>query len=103
LSETQSATKRAFLLYWAGVFVIAFSAASILMTIAGLMIDLLQPGCWYPIISPMIGVSQPSPDATMPYYCTAPIAAVIRFVFRLFAELIFVGVGAYMMLNGRKY
>ena len=102
MSDIPSIAKRYFLLYWAGMFVVAFSIASILMTIAGLLIDLLQPGCWYPVISPLAGISEPSPGVEMPHYCAAPVAAVIKFVFRLFAELVFVGVGGYMMLNGRK-
>ena len=44
--------------------------------------------------------SYPSP---YPYYCSGNLTAyVIQFVFSLLASLIFVGVGVYMMINGKK-
>jgi hypothetical protein len=53
----------------------------------------------------MLGVNEP-PKPTqvtdMPYHCTNPAVAVVRFVFNLFAGLIVIGAGGYMMLNGKK-
>jgi hypothetical protein len=36
------------------------------------------------------------------YYCYDPVVAVIRFVFYMLAELVVIGAGVYMMLNGKK-
>jgi hypothetical protein len=49
------ATRREVLLYWAGFLIITLGAVSILMTISGVLIDVLSSRCWYPIISPMMG------------------------------------------------
>jgi len=103
--ETNLATRREFVLYWVGFLIVVSGAVLILMTISGVLLDILNSGCYYPIISPMMGVMQPSPPpqgVEVPYYCYNPMVAVIRFVFNLFAELIFSGAGAYMMLNGKK-
>ena len=38
-----------------------------------------------------------------PYYCGGnPAVAVIQFTFKLLSSLIFIGVGTYMVMNGRK-
>jgi len=38
------------------------------------------------------------------YYCANPTipVAVLTFVFNLLSSLVFIGLGAYMMLNGKK-
>jgi hypothetical protein len=124
-------SRREFLLYWLGLFVVAFSFVSILLSISGLVTNIINTQCYYPYISPMLGIKEPQsppspiasfaipPNATvtgvqtgyevrngpmMPYpYCGGNLAAyVIQFVFSLLASLIFVGVGVYMMLNGKK-
>ncbi len=105
--QDNTASQREFLLYWAGFIVLVFGAVSILLTISGLMVDLLSYRCWYPIISPMLGINQPPPDqtgiGTIPsYYCADPAAALVRFVFNLLSALIIGGAGAWMMLNGNK-
>ncbi len=92
-------TNREFILYWAGILVLALSSAAVLMTISGLIIDVLHSGCWYPVLSPMLGVERPVP---FPIHCPSPVVAVIRFVFTFLTDLIFAGVGAYMALNGRR-
>ena len=97
-----AATNREFLLYWAGIVVLALSGAAVLMTISGLIIDVLHSGCWYPVLSPMLGVERPTPYSPYPSYCPSPVVAVIRFVFTFLADLIFAGVAAYMALNGRR-
>ncbi len=102
--EVGIASRREFILYWAGFVILILGAVSILMTISGLMVDVLSYRCWYPIVSPMLGVNEP-PKPTqvtdMPY-CTNPAVAVVRFVFNLFSGLIVIGAGGYMMLNGKK-
>jgi hypothetical protein len=104
-NEVDIASRREFILYWAGFVILIVGAVSILMTISGLMVDVLSYRCWYPIVSPMLGVNEP-PKPTqvtdMPYHCTNPAVAVVRFVFNLFAGLIVIGAGGYMMLNGKK-
>jgi hypothetical protein len=54
------------------------------------------------VTMPNNGVIQPFPPYE--YYCTNPIipVAVLTFVFNLLSSLVFIGVGAYMMLNGKK-
>lgn len=103
--ENGKATRREFLLYWAGFLIIILGAVFILMTISGVLIDVLSSRCWYPIISPMMGVDQP-PNPTqgvmVPNYCNNPMVAVIRFIFNLLAELVLIGAGTYMMLSGKK-
>jgi hypothetical protein len=103
--EERSATRREFLLYWAGFLIVVIGAVSILMTISGVLIDVLSSRCWYPIISPMMGVEQP-PSPTqgvmIPNYCYNPMVAVIRFIFNLLAEFVLIGAGVYMLSNGKK-
>ena len=103
--EADAASRREFLLYWVGFLVLVAGSVSILMTISGLLIDVLSLRCWYPIISPMLGIKQP-PGPTVavdiPFYCANPAVAVVRFVFNLLSGLIIVGAGFYMMLNGKK-
>ena len=132
----ESATSREFFLYWVGVVVIAFSIVSVLLTISGLVTDVLSTQCYFPYVSSMLGVKeppqpanvtmfanpQPPPNRTMspeqnvtrtisyelypypyPYYCGGnPIVAVIGFIFKLLSSLIFIGVGGYMVMNGKK-
>ena len=109
--EVEAASWREFLLFWIGFVIIVVGVVSILLTISGVMIDVLSYRCWYPIISPLLGMNQPAkPTQTVrsdmplfPYYCYDPVVAVIRFVFNLLAELIVIGAGLYMMLNGKKH
>jgi len=100
------AGRREFLLYWAGFLVVVLGSVSILMTISGLLVDVLSYRCWYPVVSPLFGITEP-PKATqvvsMPFYCVNPAVAVVRFVFNLLGGLIVVGAGCYMMLNGKKH
>jgi hypothetical protein len=103
--EDDKATRREFLLYWAGFLIIVVGIVSILMTISGVMTDVLSSRCWYPIISPMMGVDQPPSPAQgvmVPSYCYNPMVAVIQFIFNLLAELVLIGAGTYMMLSGKK-
>jgi hypothetical protein len=101
-----AANRREFFLYWAGFLVVILGSTSILMTVSGLMVEVLSYRCWYPVLSPLFGLSEP-PNATqgsnMLVYCTNPAVAVVRFIFNFLAGLIFVGAGAYMMLNGKKH
>lgn len=110
--EAAVASWRDFLLYWIGFIIIIVGVVSILLTIAGVLIDVLSFRCWYPILSPLMGISQPTkpmeingtavPNQYYPYYCYDPVVAVVRFVFNLLAELVVIGAGAFMMLNGKK-
>ncbi len=106
--QDNTGSQREFLLYWAGFIVLVFGAVSVLLTISGLMVDLLSYRCWYPIISPLLGINQPPPDQTgngtmIPsYYCADPAAAFVRFVFSFLSALIVGGAGAWMMMNGNK-
>jgi hypothetical protein len=103
--EVDIASRREFILYWAGFVILIVGAVLILMTISGLMVDVLSYRCWYPIVSPMLGVNEspkPTQVTDMPYSCTNPAVAVVRFVFNLFAGLTVIGAGGYMMLNGKK-
>jgi hypothetical protein len=128
------ASRREFLLYWAGLFVVAFAVVSIFISISNLVANVLSYNCYVPIVSGMLGIPPPQPitnavtvtsSATFingtvpnnfgnqqlpqtpypyPYYCTnqyVPVA-ILTFVFNLLGSLIFTGVGAYMMLNGKK-
>jgi hypothetical protein len=102
---TISVSKREFLLYWAGFLVVVAATISILMTFSGLLLDVMSYRCWYPVISPLLGVSEPPKPtqiAGMPYYCASPAEAVVRFVFNLLASLVVLGSGFYMMMNGKK-
>ena len=103
--DENAASRRQFLLYWVGFSVIVLGAVSILMTISRVLIDVLSYRCWYPILSPIMGVTQ-RPNATqavmVPYNCSSPMVAVVRFVFNLIAELVLVGAGSYMTLNGKR-
>ncbi len=121
--EKTVSSLREFLLYWAGIFVVAFSFVSILLTFSGLITNILNTNCYFPYVSPMLGVTQsiatktavtsvngtqPIPPEQVyppPYqYCYGnPIAAVVQFTFQLLSSLIFTGVGAYMILNGKKH
>ncbi len=99
------ASRREFLLYWAGFLVAVLGSVSILMTISGLLVDVLSYRCWYPVVSPLLGISEPpTPTHTvsMPFYCANPAVAVVRFAFNLLSGLLVVGAGSYMMLNGEK-
>ncbi len=106
--QDNAGSHREFLLYWAGFIILVFGAVSILLTISGLMVDLLSYRCWYPMISPMLGINQPPPDQTgngtmtPSYYCADPAAALVEFVFRFLSALIIGGAGAWMMMNGNK-
>lgn len=104
--ENDSTSRREFLLYWAGFIVVVLGTIFILMTISGVLVDVLTYRCWYPVISPMLGIREP-PTPTqvvgIPFYCVNPAVAVVRFVFNLLAGLIILGAGFYMMLNGKKH
>lgn len=107
MNQDSNVSQRTFLLYWAGFIVLVFGAVSILLTISGLMVDLLSYRCWYPIISPMLGITQPpvqTENGTMipSYYCADPAAAFVKFVFSFLSALIVGGAGAWMMMNGNK-
>ena len=100
-----TASMRQFVLYWAGFLILAVSAVAILLSISGVLIEALSYRCWYPILSPLLGVSeppQPSQMPNMPVYCANPAIAVVRFIFNFLAGLIFAGTGAYMIWNGKK-
>lgn len=128
-SET---SRREFLLYWVGLFVVAFAVVSIFISISNLVANVLSNNCYIPVVSGLLGIPPPPPvtnavtitssttvgNVTMPnnfgnqqlppypypYYCTnsyVPVA-ILTFVFNLLASLVFIGVGAYMMLNGKK-
>ena len=131
MSESE-ASRREFLLYWVGLFVVALAVVSIFISITNLVANVLSYNCYIPVVSGMLGIPPPPPtpvtnpvtvtssttftNVTMPnsgvnqqlppyeYYCTNPIipVAVLTFVFNLLSSLVFIGVGAYMMLNGKK-
>lgn len=104
--ENDIGSRREFVLYWAGFVIVVLGAASILMTASGLLVDVLSYRCWYPILSPLLGISEPAklPQiVNTPYYCVNPAVAAVRFVFMLLAGLIVVGAGGYMMLNGKRH
>jgi hypothetical protein len=129
MSESE-ANRREFLLYWVGLFVIALAVVSIFISITNLVANVLSYNCYIPVVSGMLGIPPPPPvtnpvtvtgsttftNVTMPnnsvtqqlppyeYYCMNPIipVAILTFVFNLLSSLVFIGVGAYMMLNGKK-
>ena len=99
------ANKRQFALYWAGFLIVVVSSVAILMSISGVLVDVLSYRCWYPIISPLLGISeppQPIQGPNMPVYCGNPAIAVVRFIFNFLSSLIFAGAGVFMMWNGKK-
>lgn len=124
------ASLREFLLYWVGLFVVALAVVSIFISISSLVANVLSYNCYIPVVSGMLGIPSPPPvtyattvtastsftNSTLPnngvnqqwppyqYYCTNPFipAAILTFVLNLLSSLAFVGVGAYMMLNGKK-
>lgn len=130
MSESE-ASRREFLLYWVGLFVVALAVVSIFISITSLVANVLSYNCYIPVVSGMLGIPPPPIPVTKPitvtsnttftnvtmpnngvtqqlppyeYYCMNPIipVAVLTFVFNLLSSLVFVGVGAYMMLNGKK-
>jgi len=129
MSESE-ANRREFLLYWVGLFVVALAVVSIFISINNLVANVLSYNCYIPVVSGMLGIPPPPPvptpitltkgatftNVTIPnnvvirqfppyeYYCTNPIipVAVLTFVFNLLSSFVFIGVGAYMMLNGKK-
>jgi hypothetical protein len=99
------ATKRQFFLYWLGFLIVILASVAVLMTISGLLIEVLNYRCWYPVLSPLLGFGeppQPTQISEMPVYCVNPAVAVVRFAFNFLAELVVVGAGVYMMMNGKK-
>jgi hypothetical protein len=124
------ASRREFVLYWVGLFVVASAVVSIFFSLSSLVASVLSYNCYIPIVSGMLGIPTPQPvtnavtvtastrfgNVTMPnngvpqqlplyqYYCQNPYVPVVilTFVFNLLGALVFVGVGAYMMLNGKK-
>ncbi len=99
------ASRREFLLYWAGFLVVVLGSVSILMTVSGLLVDVLSYNCWYPIVSPLFGINKPptvTQTASMLFHCANPAVAAVRFVFNLLSGLLVLGAGFYMMLNGEK-
>ena len=109
--EGEAASWREFLLFWVGFLIVVIGAVSILLTISGVLVDVLSYRCWYPVLSPLMGMSAPAQPAQSiaqpigtpyPNYCYNPMVAVVRFVFNLLAELVLIGAGVYMMLNGKK-
>jgi len=131
MSENE-ASRREFLLYWIGLFVVALAVVSIFISITSLVANVLSYNCYIPVVSGMLGIPPPPPrpltnpvtvmssttftNVTMPnngiaqqlppyeYYCSNPIipVAILTFVFNLLSSFVFIGVGAYMMLNGKK-
>ncbi len=96
---------RQFILYWAGFLIVVGSLVAILLSISGVLVDALSYRCWYPILSPLLGINeppQPSQIPNMPFYCSNPAIAVVRFVFNFLASLVSGGAGAYMMWSGKK-
>lgn len=127
----RGANRREFLLYWVGLFVVAFAVVSIFISITSLVANVLSYNCYIPVVSGMLGIPPPPTPVTNPitvtssttfsnvtmpnngvtqqpppyeYYCANPFipVAVLTFVFNLLSSLVFIGVGAYMMLNGKK-
>jgi uncharacterized protein YggT (Ycf19 family) len=103
----ERASWREFMLYWVGFLILVIAGISVLLTISGLLIDVLSYRCWIPILSPLMGMSEPpnlpqQVGTLPPYYCEDPSIAIIRFVFNLLSELLVIGAGTYMMLNGKK-
>ena len=123
------ASRREFLLYWVGLFVVALSVVSIFISISSLVSSVLSFNCYIPGASGMLGIPPPPAtnaitvttattvtNPTIPnngtiqqvppyeYYCTNPIipVTILTFVFNLLSSLVFTGVGAYMMMNGKK-
>jgi len=122
------ASRREFLLYWIGLFVVALSIVSIFISMSTLVSNVLSYNCYIPVVSGMLGIPPPVTNAitvtkftaltnaTVPnndvtqqlppyqYYCSNPIipVAILTFVLNLLSSLVFTGVGAYMMLNGKK-
>jgi len=130
MSENE-ASRREFLLYWIGLFVVALAVVSIFISITSLVANVLSYNCYIPVVSGMLGIPPPPrpltnpvtvmssttfANVTMPnngiaqqlppyeYYCSNPIipVAILTFVFNLLSSFVFIGVGAYMMLNGKK-
>jgi hypothetical protein len=102
--ENDAELQRRFVLYWVGFVVLVASGVSILLILSGLLVDVLSYGCWYPMLSPMLGISRPPEvpqTAIIPFYCASPAVPIVRFVFRFFSALVVGGAGAYMMLNGK--
>lgn len=105
-NEIDSANQRSFILYWVGFVVVVASAVSLLLIISGLLVDVLSYRCWYPVISPMLGINRPPQGEQIPnlaYYCANPAVAIITFVFRFLSALVVGGAGGYMMLNGKTH
>lgn len=128
--STNEASRREFLLYWVGLFVVALAVVSIFISTSNLVANVLSYNCYIPVVSGMLGIPPPPPvtnagtvtstttfiNATLPnnfgnqqlppypYYCTNPFipVAILTFVLNLLSSLVFIGVGAYMMLNGKK-
>jgi hypothetical protein len=99
------ASKREFFLYWAGFVIVVVSSVSVLLSLSGVLTDVLSYRCWYPILSPLLGMSeplQPTQAPNMQLYCGNPAVSVVRFIFNFLSGLIFAGAGGYMMLNGKK-
>jgi hypothetical protein len=123
------ASQREFLLYWVGLFIVALAVVSIFISISSTVASMLSYNCYIPVVSGILGIPQPPPvtntvqgsttfiNATLPnsfgqqqlppypYYCMNPYVpvAILTFMFNLLASLVFVGVGVYMMLNGKKH
>ena len=104
-AEGIPASRREFLLYWAGFLIVVLGVVLILISISGLLIDVLSYRCWYPVLSPLLGVQEPPNPTRAPsisFYCENPAIGIVRFVFNLLTALIFAAAGLYMMLNGKK-
>jgi len=56
MSEARSGQ---FFLYWIGVFIVALSIVGVLLTISGLLVDILSTQCYFPYVSPMLGIREP--------------------------------------------
>jgi hypothetical protein len=101
----EGASRQEFLLYWSGFLIVIFGSVLILMAISDLLTEVLSYRCWYPVLSQLVGFSEPSRStqvAQMPVYCVNAAVAVVRFVFKFLAELILLGAGVYMMISGKK-
>lgn len=55
------ASRREFLLYWVGLFVVALAVVSIFISISNLVANVLSYNCYIPVVSGMLGIPPPPP------------------------------------------
>lgn len=63
MSERGRGSNREFLLYWAGFLISVVSVIFLIMTVSGLLVNVLSMGCYYPYIGEMLGMSKSFPLA----------------------------------------